>query len=493
MAITVEFRFPLGRYHATPWDAAANSGFVEWPPSPWRIMRALVAVAHARRFDVDSVVGLLGRLGNPSAFEAVPLAVGSTRHYLPGVKHRSDVRKDTDLVLDAFAVLDTMQAEPHLRVHWDVDLAEDDRRLLASLIDNLAYLGRSESICDAEVAEPSGRPDESWWRLGESGDDVEKVELLSADGPPDRTSLEATPTAVRAKLRAVYPPGTRLVVYGRHRDDESRSSIPSDQSVRRTAYKPEVFEAVRLQLLASVPIRFRDFLMSTDATHGLFRKAMAGAVDQEAVSALIGKGDNGHSRGNHAHVHVIALPDSASDQSFSGDTPIDSIVLWSPGGIPDWAVDALGGHSRLWTSERIAESSFPTQRLLFAGVGAASDVAGELVRRGGSVRWRSATPYFPVRHRRREAIAEWIRLDVAKELGYRPETAGIDVVDVTVSEDRDTVADLVRFRRRRLRESRDRSRRGFIIEITLSAPVTGPLLLGQLSHFGAGLFVPLDR
>ena len=34
------------RYHATPWDAHVNEGRVEWPPSPWRLLRALVAVGY---------------------------------------------------------------------------------------------------------------------------------------------------------------------------------------------------------------------------------------------------------------------------------------------------------------------------------------------------------------------------------------------------------------------------------------------------------------
>ena len=43
MPTTIAIRFPLGRYHATPWDRSVNEGAVEWPPSPWRLLRALVA------------------------------------------------------------------------------------------------------------------------------------------------------------------------------------------------------------------------------------------------------------------------------------------------------------------------------------------------------------------------------------------------------------------------------------------------------------------
>jgi CRISPR-associated protein Csb2 len=48
MPATLALRFPLGRYHATPWDRSANEGTTEWPPSPWRLLRALVATWYTR-------------------------------------------------------------------------------------------------------------------------------------------------------------------------------------------------------------------------------------------------------------------------------------------------------------------------------------------------------------------------------------------------------------------------------------------------------------
>ena len=44
MPVIIELTFPGGRYHATPWGRHVNEGVAEWPPSPWRLLRALVAV-----------------------------------------------------------------------------------------------------------------------------------------------------------------------------------------------------------------------------------------------------------------------------------------------------------------------------------------------------------------------------------------------------------------------------------------------------------------
>src|SRR5690606_34470106 len=37
---TVLVEFPGGRYHAPPWGHHVNEGQIEWPPCPWRLLRA---------------------------------------------------------------------------------------------------------------------------------------------------------------------------------------------------------------------------------------------------------------------------------------------------------------------------------------------------------------------------------------------------------------------------------------------------------------------
>ena len=68
MSTTLAIRFPLRRYHANPWDRAVNEGASEWPPSPWRLLRALVATWHTRWPDLPAPVleGLLDYAGRPA-------------------------------------------------------------------------------------------------------------------------------------------------------------------------------------------------------------------------------------------------------------------------------------------------------------------------------------------------------------------------------------------------------------------------------------------
>lgn len=45
MSFTISIRFLSGRAHLHPWQTHHSEGRVEWPPSHWRLLRALVAVA----------------------------------------------------------------------------------------------------------------------------------------------------------------------------------------------------------------------------------------------------------------------------------------------------------------------------------------------------------------------------------------------------------------------------------------------------------------
>ncbi len=108
--------------------------------------------------------------------------------------------------------------------------------------------------------------------------------------------------------------------------------------------------------------------------------------------------------------------------------------------------------------------------------------------RGSPARiWRSVTPYLPVRyqHRNRETLEDFLTADVAAELRYRhlPEEVGVSLAEPTAGR-------VNQFRRYRMGEKLRQSRMGVGLRLEFAAPVHGPLLLGQLSHFGFGVFAP---
>lgn len=181
---TLILRFPGRRYHATPWGHHVNEGLIEWPPSPWRLLRALLSTGY-------TTLGWSGDMGKPMEcsppVEArslilklagvlpryrLPVGAGAhSRHYMPlaalkapGAKADTSFvlahqvngspivhgyKEDTTLVFDTWAQVD----EGEIAVTWDVELTDAETELLAQLANRLGYLGRSESWVIARLVE----------------------------------------------------------------------------------------------------------------------------------------------------------------------------------------------------------------------------------------------------------------------------------------------------------------------------------------------------
>jgi CRISPR-associated protein Csb2 len=171
---TLAIRFTAGRYHATPWYRHVNEGAVEWPPSPWRLLRALLAVGFAKQHwpgeagEIPSAARqLIEKLASVQPqFDLPKGAVAHTRHYMPIVE---GTNQKTTKVLDTFLRLS--DPDRPLLVHWAVALFGDETDLLRDLVAGLAYLGRAESWVTAEVI-GDVIPDQTWSRPHVAGEAV---------------------------------------------------------------------------------------------------------------------------------------------------------------------------------------------------------------------------------------------------------------------------------------------------------------------------------
>ncbi len=144
--IAIEMRFLTGKYHATPWGRQVNEGAVEWPPSPWRLLRALIAAWHHKFPDVSEqhMRELVEKLSRVPLYRLPTFNDGHTRHYMPATNDTKTKIFDTFIAINP--------AEP-LVICWpDVDLSSSEKQLLAQLAGALNYFGRAESWVDASVA-----------------------------------------------------------------------------------------------------------------------------------------------------------------------------------------------------------------------------------------------------------------------------------------------------------------------------------------------------
>jgi CRISPR-associated protein Csb2 len=473
MGTTLAIRFPLGRYHANPWDRAVNEGASEWPPSPWRLLRALVATWHDRWPDLPAPVlrGLLDALADPPCYRTPPAAAGHTRHYLPDLGHRKGDAGGTDLTLDPFLAV---RREDELLVRWDGDLPDEQRQALAKLADLLPYLGRAESVCQARLVGSDPAPDESWWRPGAGGPG--RIRLLAAARPVSLAALEVSTADVRGGKRTV-PQGTRWVGYATAEPAE----IPAPAATRPT---PAPVTAIRFAVTGPVPVRQTHGILLADEAHRLAgdKLAAAGLDDSRRRQIL---GSNGAATGHrHAHWIPLGMPEEQPPV-------VRYLVVWVPHGLRPEDVAALLSLRRLSGQRGSGEDGYrvrglPQVTLLFQAAGSVGQVAPELC--GRARRWRSLTPYLPVRHRKRETVPDYLAADVRTELAYRdlPPASVAPVATEPGLPDRWALG----FRRYRMAETMARSRPGAGLRLEFAEPVAGPLLLGQLSHFGFGVFIP---
>jgi CRISPR-associated protein Csb2 len=489
MPTTLAFRFPLGRYHANPWDRAVNEGASEWPPSPWRILRTLVATWHTRWPDLPAAEfdGLLDALADPPSFQTPSTVAGHTRHYLPDLDHRKAETGNTDLTLDPFLALDS---GAELRVRWDMELTADQRATLSKLAELIPYLGRSESVCHARLVVPDedAEPDETWWcPVQPARGTASRTRLLALVRPFDRSVLEATTGGVRKQKRTL-PPGTRWVSYvadapASGERDAARLSAGDRGPEPRTLREVPLPTALRFAVIGRAPVQLTNGVLVADETHRVAARLLekAGIPDDRRKEIM---GTGGAATG-HGHAHWIPVGEARESAGS-----VRYLLVYVRDGLEPREISAILRLGRL-SGQRGGEDGyevrgFPAQRLLFQAAGRVEDVAPELCARPPALRWRSVTPYLPVRHRhKRQTVEDYLAADVAADLGYHDMPAP---VSVTVT---DPLAGLVnRFRRYRMNERLRDARPGVGLRLEFGEPVGGPLLLGQLSHFGFGVFAP---
>lgn len=495
--ISIAVRFLAGRYHATPWGHHVNEGLVEWPPSPFRLLRALVA-AHYKdpsRLPEELVRRAIVRLEGAPVYRLPRISGAHARHYMPGAGD------DKPLVFDAFAAIEGgaggrgPDLEEELVVTWTTPgLSTDERHAIGDLCRRIGYLGRAESWAEARLlVEPADRePDAvpvdressadvenavslltpldssayAAWRLGfEAGQRGKKLE-------PPKTLWEVLCNDIETIQKQGWriPPGTRWVKYEvRPRIRSRRRALcrSADPTFARFALTSAVLPLTRMGL--SVAERVRTALMSRSNAHSVFA----------------GRQDGAPSRDHHSHAFYLPTDDD-------GDGRIDHVVVWARRGFDPDAVRALQGLRRVWGA------GGHDVRMTLVGLGDASDYGGTSSDgslspiAGTSARWESCTPLVLPRHPKRrrgtwlDAPEEQVAQSCRYLLGLTPvEVTQIDHAANEVSPWRGYYLD-----RRNGGGSRG-PRRAYSFRLSFASQVRGPIAIGYGAHFGLGQFRPV--
>lgn len=471
VTVVAAFRFPTGEYHATPWRLAANAAEPEWPPSPWRILRGLISTWHTRcpHLSVEDIEVIVGALAEqPPEYVLPAVSRSQTRHYLPQVGHLGRKTGNTSLTIDAR--LHIAQGEAVV-VRWPASLPSSARDALSELLEAMPYLGRSESICEASLMDEAPIASESAWTRAAVGGS--QLVLCPAAGV-SIAELEKSPDEVR-KMRLAIPPGATYRTY---------ELVPTAQPVQPHVVVSEP-TAVRWAVLSRTPFSMASGVL---AGHAL-RKQVLGwgqvaRIDHPDSWRLTGHDEA--RQGTHTHAHWLFIPDR-TDRRPGMLRRIGEMVLWVPAGIPADLIDQVMRVHELPTLTRWAPSGYVPSELQVSGIGRVEDILRDHI--GPSKVWESVTPVTSTRHSRPNwDEAEYWRRVAKHELSWRPAFASSEVVSVSLLAGSER--DVRRTRRYRWVETMAANRRAAMVRVELSEPVVGPMVLGELAHFGLGLFMP---
>lgn len=492
--IGIQITFRSGRFHGNGWHHAHNEGVPEWPPSPWRILRALVSAAYALDVPPDEVQPLLEKLRELPRYRLPKAVDAHIRHYVPDT---DDAKHKKAKIFDSFIAIDGGAVAPKpLEIAWDAELTADERLLLKRLAAAITYIGRSESWADLAVVDS----ERDHWDCWPSETDVGAATVLVGCSSQDDLDSWVS-TASESKQKGAFAPRTLMDVLtftGERYRDEGWSAIPGTVKARYV-FRSQPFQR------AVVPTKTRGTFAQPTVVHyaiqsavypraefGLaiaerLRKAVlqkSGEVGRGVASAVFA----GHGTGHHAHAfycpthdangfitHLsIALREADKASGFDRD---DVIALQRLRRI--WG---HGGHDLELILVKLGRSEESYT------IAAQPSLAALQINRSSRV-WVSHTPFVPTRHPKKvrgqevDGIESQIVRGCEQLLGKRP---------VSVTEWGDA-AKWARYRRQRQtgggRKGIDRA---VGARIEFAEAVTGPIAIGYGAHFGLGLFLPVD-
>jgi CRISPR-associated protein Csb2 len=225
MIIAIELL--LNQYQANAWHHAHCEGVIDWPPSPWRILRAIVAGSYNINLPNQHQQTLKNLLHK--------MAQVKPSYYLPKssyIQHRSSrpqVQQDAKIkpgkTLYAAGLLMDKQ-DSTLFIQYDFELTETEDLVLRLILNGITYLGRKESAAEWTITEIIPQPinaipdaegtrivavptsdlevEQLWTVLNLSAADVFDQDKKAVFPGVEHTTYRIEPTANRLKIRN-YP------------------------------------------------------------------------------------------------------------------------------------------------------------------------------------------------------------------------------------------------------------------------------------------------
>lgn len=432
----VEVDLLAGRYHAHVWgDSQFAMSGPEWPPSPWRLLRAVASAwfetrpAPSTPAERDELIEKLGRCPAPEMWLPTT-AFREVRYYQP-LEHNKRA-----LHHDLFAV----PAGGRFYFVFEVALSDGERRLLDELLRRLQYFGRAESRAGLRLADDVNSPPLGFFRV------VPRDRACTAGWSPCRVLCASIERQFRAsdlwtsrtvaagkktkKIEAAVdspgapvhlvdallsdrkplPDGACWVEYAQP-EGSIVHEIPTMHARRIPAATSMNVTALVFRLCRRVPIPLRDTVAVArayrDAAVCLFSAAAGGAHSP----MLTGREQDGSVEQEHRHLYYLPQP-------VAGSSGISTLVVRVPSGtsLSQEELDALMAVERV--------SIHRNDRYPITVVPEHIDGGGLVASR----QWKSLTPFLPpLRHR----LGRTVTLPEQQVAAFIGESCGLAPLRVT--------------------------------------------------------------
>jgi len=541
--ITIQLTFPWGRYYAHPWGInPTRLREPEWPPSPWRLLRAIASAwfkVYSGQIPSPDCISLIESLGNELPDIGIcKVTFGCTVHWQPNYGAASKENR-------AMVVYKNTRHENHFAAlngsvffRWNnLEFSEQQKLLLTKLLANISYFGRSESLCHAKLIDAELGREIGWCRstggrkisstcrdvfCPKSGD-FKFDDLWSKRDDPCRNDKSIAHTHLVNKLlsKDMKADGSEWRSYQMPDGWPQKWVVRTPRIARETSKKtvligPKVAHYLCFSLQCRVPIlpkfivplseQFRDaanYHLCKIYGDGTPSFALFGHAEDRPADVV----------GDHQHAFYMPMAKQGDSNDFLSD-----LHIWCPYGFTQAEVEILLKIQRLnWGSGK-----YPVRLVLTAlSKEAPADAPFATSKTPPARVWYSSSPFVPPRYffrRERGKVIlkekdrpEYQLAECLKAVGVT--TPGIirriareisvlgtswDIVRTPEGDDpilSNTTNISVHCNGKNQSCSHKKERRiGIFFEIEFDEPVVLPVpALGHSCHFGLGLFVPASQ
>ena len=527
MKLVLSQLFPMGRFHATPWKAFPyDDPYGEWPPSPWRLIRAMLARSHQMEREGHKINDTCrGELVRAFASSQMSWHLPNYTWRGTGIRQYQPVDfewKPKDYKkkkVRAFKGYNTTKAQDNFwltagesqPLYWILDGAnwsDSTLALLDQCLARMTYFGRAESITAIERVSDVALPDNPNCFLTVSRTS-ESVPVLCPKSDVTLGQLQLT-TDNKEVRNSTMPPGA----IWRFAQRPSRPAVRSQRKPIKPVYNPtRILQfaigsrvAPTLDHIALIANWFRGRAVRYFLEHncGLPKGdwRVADDLQKDAVSLLSGKGSEGKKLLGHEHAYFGLFLDPETKKPTR-------LIAWKTRPFTPAEEEAIRhaasepfslGHREKSANGQKATGRDPWKVHCIPLDSAVPPPSGFNPDHSFAV-WESLTPYVPPRHafdRRGKAKPGETP---PKQLQRDLKRWGLEPISISQlnNENRpylegDPEGEWVKVHvpKRPTSGPTNNSKRGFRFRLTFPTPVSGPIALGHSSHFGLGLFVPID-